>query len=188
MESEKVKEIKKALEDHSIEKLKYQDGIKIKEIDFIDILTLINELESENENLSKAVIDNLDAYRDGFSEGANLKCKIENKWQEENQQLKDRIAELEDKIENGTLIELPYKLGTKLYFIVLNTFGGYFEIFETELWVYVSRYKDEFGRVDFAIEINDVDFDYETWVTAHCYSTKVEAEAKLKELQEKNND
>lgn len=97
----------------------------------------------------------------------------------------DRLAEFEDKIENGTLIELPYKLGTKLYFIVLHTFGGYFEIFETELWVYVSRYKDEFGGVDFAIEINDVDFDYETWITAHCYSTKAEAEAKLKELQEK---
>lgn len=51
MESEKVKEIKKALQDHSIEKLKYQDGIKIKELDFIDILTLINELESENKSL-----------------------------------------------------------------------------------------------------------------------------------------
>ena len=51
MNSEKVEEIKKALQDHSIEKLKYQDGIKIKELDFIDILTLINELESENENL-----------------------------------------------------------------------------------------------------------------------------------------
>ena len=51
MEIEKVKEIKKALEDHSIEKLKYQDGIKIKEIDFISILTLINELESENDTL-----------------------------------------------------------------------------------------------------------------------------------------
>lgn len=96
-----------------------------------------------------------------------------------------RLAELEDKIMDGTLIELPYKLGTKLYFIVLHTFGGYFEIFETELWVYVSRYKDEFGGVDFAIEINDVNFDYETWVTAHCYSTKAEAESKLKELQEK---
>ena len=46
-----AKEIKKALEDHSIEKLKYQDGIKIKEIDFISILTLINELESENNEL-----------------------------------------------------------------------------------------------------------------------------------------
>lgn len=99
--------------------------------------------------------------------------------------LYNRLAELEDKIENETLIELPYKLGTKLYFIVLHVFGGYFEIFETEFWVYVSRYKDEFGGVDFAIEINDVDFDYETWVTAHCYSTKAEAETRLKELQEK---
>lgn len=51
MNSEKVKDIKKAIQDHSIEKLKYQDGIKIKEIDFADILTLINELESENERL-----------------------------------------------------------------------------------------------------------------------------------------
>ena len=51
MNSEKVEEIKKALQDHSIEKLKYQDGIKIKELDFFDILTYINELESENKSL-----------------------------------------------------------------------------------------------------------------------------------------
>ena len=49
--SEKVEEIKKALQDHSFEKLKYQDGIKIKELDFFDILTYINELENENKSL-----------------------------------------------------------------------------------------------------------------------------------------
>lgn len=38
----------------------------------------------------------------------------------------NRLAELEDKIEDGTLIELPYKLGTKLYFIVLHTCCPYF--------------------------------------------------------------
>ena len=64
MNSEKVKEIKKALQDHSIEKLKYQDGIKIKELDFFDILTYINELESENERLSK---ENFVLYRDRFT-------------------------------------------------------------------------------------------------------------------------
>ena len=64
MEIEKVKEIKKALEDHSIEKLKYQDGIKIKELDFISILTLINELESENERLKDEV-----KVRQGFIYG-----------------------------------------------------------------------------------------------------------------------
>lgn len=95
MNSEKIIEIKKALQDHSIEKLKYQDGIKIKEIDFIDILTLINELESENERLNKSdtskeesSIEYYNLYRD---------------FKRENQKLKDRIAELEK--ENGELKE-----------------------------------------------------------------------------------
>lgn len=95
MNSEKVKEIKEALQDHSIEKLKYQDGIKIKELDFFDILTYINELESENERLNKSdtskeesSIEYYNLYRD---------------FKRENQQLKDRIAELEK--ENGELKE-----------------------------------------------------------------------------------
>lgn len=95
MNSEKVEEIKKALQDHSIEKLKYQDGIKIKELDFFDILTYINELESENERLNKSdtskeesSIEYYNLYRD---------------FKRENQALKDRIAELEK--ENGELKE-----------------------------------------------------------------------------------
>ena len=95
MNSEKVEEIKKALQDHSIEKLKYQDGIKIKELDFFDILTYINELESENERLIKSdtskeesSIEYYNLYRD---------------FKRENQKLKDRIAELEK--ENGELKE-----------------------------------------------------------------------------------
>lgn len=55
MESEKVKEIKKALEDNANyehhNKLSYIDGYKCKTVDYADILTLINELESENERL-----------------------------------------------------------------------------------------------------------------------------------------
>lgn len=95
MNSEKVKEIKEALQDHSIEKLKYQDGIKIKELDFFDILTYINELESENERLDKSdtskeesSIEYYNLYRD---------------FKRENQRLKNRIAELEK--ENGELKE-----------------------------------------------------------------------------------
>ena len=74
MNSEKVKEIKKALRDHSIEKLKYQDGIKIKELDFIDILTLINELESENKRLNKAI----NSVQKGFDNGEFISkdCQI----------------------------------------------------------------------------------------------------------------
>ena len=55
MESEKVKEIKEALEDNANykhhNKLGYIDGYKCKTVAFADILTLINELESENERL-----------------------------------------------------------------------------------------------------------------------------------------
>ena len=69
--------------------------------EYVEILTLINELESENERLNKALVDNLEAYKDGFSEGADLKTKAENKLKSENHQLKDRIAELE--MENDQL-------------------------------------------------------------------------------------
>lgn len=55
MESEKVKEIKKALECNAdykhYDKLSYIDGYKCKLVAYADILTYINELESENERL-----------------------------------------------------------------------------------------------------------------------------------------
>ena len=55
MESEKVKEIKKALEFNTNNSecmhLPYIDGYKCKIVAYADILTLINELESENELL-----------------------------------------------------------------------------------------------------------------------------------------
>lgn len=95
----------------------------------------------------------------------------------------NRLCDLEDKIEDGTLIELPYKLGTELHFIVLNMHSGELEIFTTEFWAYVSRYKDEFGGVEFAIEIIDVDFDNDTLIEVCNFLTKAEAEAKLRELK-----
>lgn len=94
-----------------------------------------------------------------------------------------KLAELEDKIENGTLVDCPYKLGTELHFIVFNMCSGEFEIFTTAFWVYVSRYKDEFGGVEFVIEINDVDFDNNTLIEVCHFLTKAEAKAKLCELK-----
>ena len=84
MNSEKVREIKKALKDCAsneiANKLPYIDGHKCKAVAFADILTLINELQSKNDTLHT----NLCEYR------------------KENQQLKDRIAELEkEKKEHG---------------------------------------------------------------------------------------
>ena len=56
MESEKVKEIKKALEDNKTDHLPYIDGCKCKFVEYADILTYINELESENELLRNAKV------------------------------------------------------------------------------------------------------------------------------------
>lgn len=89
MESEKVKEIKKALEDNKTDHLPYIDGRKCKFVDYADILTLINGLERENEKLLNEKWDKED--------------DLDN-YHEENQQLKDRIAELEK--ENANLLQV----------------------------------------------------------------------------------
>ena len=100
MNSEKMKEIKKALEDNKTDHLPYIDEWKCKFVDFADILTLINELESENERLNKSdtskeesSIEYYNLYRD---------------FKRENQQLKDRIAELEkeNKSKTDTITDL----------------------------------------------------------------------------------
>lgn len=95
----------------------------------------------------------------------------------------NRLAELEDLIENGTLIDCPYKLGTELHFIVFNLQSCEFDIFTTEFWRYVSQYKDEFGGIKLILEINDVDFDNYTWIEVCHLLNKAEAEAKLAELR-----
>ena len=149
MESEKVKEIKKALEERIQHKPincyngeyveacgmycrfhrkfvadmgikngqacencnKFTATNKVKE--YAEILTLINELESENERLSNALEDNVTAYKDGFQDGASLKGRIENKWVKENQKLKNRIAELEKEIEENAFYSKGYAQGIK---------------------------------------------------------------------------
>ena len=115
MESEKVKEIKKGLE-FQRDGLVYLENNCVEIVYCKDILTLINDLESENERLSNALEDNVTAYEDGFQDGASLKGRIENKWVKENQQLKDRIAELEkeNEILQGTKDRLTFADKIKL--------------------------------------------------------------------------
>ena len=71
---------------------------KAKSGTYLDILSLINELEKENENL-----------KINMHETENLNFQINQMNGNlvlENQALKDRIAELKDKIENRTLKEV----------------------------------------------------------------------------------
>ena len=77
MESEKVKEIKKALKKNIRLGLSYEDKENYCKVWLADILTLINELESENERL------------------VEQRNKTFNIWVKDTKELKDRIAELE---------------------------------------------------------------------------------------------
>ena len=98
MNSEKVKEIKKAVEcckdlKNPCRNCPYHDrGECIEELT-LDMGDYINELESDNERLS--------------SRHRNLKINYNKTWKQyreyevENQQLKDRIAELEEYIEGN---------------------------------------------------------------------------------------
>ena len=96
MESEKVKEIKKALEfnaNEDIYVLPYVDDKGEQNIvNFNDILTLINELEDENERLKN---DCTDIANDDQEMDYQEMDKLSNEEAEKNQQLNDRIAELE---------------------------------------------------------------------------------------------
>ena len=95
--SEKAKEIKKALEDNKTDHLPYIDEWKCKFVEFADILTYINELESENELLrnAKVVYETVDyCYED-------LK------------KAEKRIAELEKEIEGTPSYAKGYADGIK---------------------------------------------------------------------------
>ena len=107
MNSEKVKEIKKALEQNDdngiMHEVNDQNGT-CKFIHHKDILTLINELESESD-----------------TQHTNL-CE----YRKENQQLKDRIAELEkEKKEHGKKKFLRgWKLGIEEFSARLKECAG----------------------------------------------------------------
>ena len=95
MESEKVKEIKKALEQQGNCGIAYAVNNNKKNpcnfINYADILTLINELESENERL------------------LDQRNKTYNIWVKDTEKLKDRIAELEKEKERLANVA-PYQV------------------------------------------------------------------------------
>ena len=107
------------------------------------------------------------------------------------EEILNRLAELEDKIENGTLIELPCKVGDWLYYIHENIIHKA-KVEEIRFNVYKHGIKNEFTDIyayDFKNK-REISFDYEhgystVWENNEHYFfdtflTKAEAEAKLK--------
>ena len=83
----------------------------------------------------------------------------------------ERLAELEDKIENGTLVELPCKVGDTIYWLTSNN-----EIVEAV----VSRIRiNKYGVV---FDVFEGGCEYSMFNTEF-FKTKAEAEQKLKELE-----
>lgn len=87
----------------------------------------------------------------------------------------DKLAEIEDKIEQGLMIELPCKVGDTIY-RAKRFYGGYWidvnTIVKCEIFEVSIRFYDD----------NDNEFDIEQ-IGKSVFLTKAEAEAKLRELQ-----
>ena len=92
-----------------------------------------------------------------------------------------RLAELEDKIENGTLIELPCKVGDVMYEVI--------EGIPIQEWKIESICFDKAYPKGVIWAERTRDFAHWKFWVEDCgtkwFATKVEAEAKLKKLQEK---
>lgn len=83
----------------------------------------------------------------------------------------NRLAELEDKIENGTLVELPCKVGDTAT-AVIDTFAYDNSVQKVKIEGLAYIVKDENG---------DITFQH----ISRLFPNEKEAAAKLKELQEK---
>lgn len=99
----------------------------------------------------------------------------------------NRLAELEDKIENGTLIELPCKVGTTLYFIYNRPLADKPNltprIHETSNWYFDI---DEKGIAISTRSPYGYNGEYFYYLGEMVFLTKAEAEKKLEELKNEN--
>ncbi len=95
----------------------------------------------------------------------------------------NRLAELEDKIEQGTLIELPCKVGDTVYFAVDN---GWDCAEIDEIHIFKDDIVFEWVQYDRGYELTELwdcgDFSIKD-IGKTVFLTREEAEKKLKELQ-----
>lgn len=103
------------------------------------------------------------------------------------QEIINRLAELEDKIENGTLVEFPCKVGDTVWYAKYYTFNDNqtpitilesWEVFGFLMWEDYTTFKvTHKGTMDYrAFGIEEIG---DCW-----FLTKAKADAKLKELKD----
>ena len=94
-----------------------------------------------------------------------LRCEIYN-----------RLADLEDKIENGTLVELPCKVGDTVYWVMDMNILTY------KVKGFSYNCNDDMGL---RLILQEIEPSVSFYLGKRLFFTKTEAEARLKELQEK---
>lgn len=110
----------------------------------------------------------------------------------------DRLVELEDKIENGTLVELPCKVGDKVYPTSYGLYKVYyvseisFRMDESETFIEFEILSFDHCALDY-FELDDIGktifFDEnERDEVLNKYIEREETEAKLRELKNKKGD
>ena len=105
--------------------------------------------------------------------------------------VKERLAEIEDKIENGTLIELPCKVGDKIYEIANTVIpcGDCIFNYKHKYVHFCTNCRLSYGQKVVEKEINNMnDYCYlnkdgKVNLRVGIFLTKAEAEQKLKELK-----
>ena len=95
------------------------------------------------------------------------------------------LADLEDKIENGTLIEIPIPYRTELHFLYSREHYGKPLppcIYSSKEWIFNVRYD---GKSWFSVAGRGIGYfgEYLHEIGKTVFLTKAEAEAKLKEQQ-----
>lgn len=106
---------------------------------------------------------------------------------DEVQELLDRLAELEDKIEQGTLIELPCKVGdtvckyhvTESSIKIISGTVSKIEMRKNGIWIYITTLPNFYYDKALIGDFNKGFID----TTCYYFCPVEEAEAKLKELQ-----
>jgi hypothetical protein len=125
---------------------------------------------SEYKRLTKQVFDKVQGCEDKMTMNGQSLYDLYN-----------RLAELEDKIENGTLIELPCNVGDTIY-----------EVFKYNKPPFIQQTKVEkiiVTEKGLKLKLDRNSF-YETSIASlgkTLFLTEEAAEARLKEFQEKNN-
>ena len=100
--------------------------------------------------------------------------EVYEEWDEINRELKLRLAELEDKIEAGTLVEIPCKVGDNAVAII-DTLAYPNAIYNVKLKDLAYIVEDENG---------DVTFQHITRI----FGTEAEAEKRLEEIRNADKD